>query len=113
MADQHEREVAAVAALCGGILHITDGQANTVDTNVSKFFDDLYNGIPYPKVNSQQQLFGPNFITIKVPSYFSLLIDEVLHPFYMFQLCSILLWSLDEYVFYAACIFTISLMSVL
>lgn len=83
------------------------------DTHVSKFFDDLYNGIPYPKVNSQQQLYGPNFITIKVPSYFSLLVEEVLHPFYMFQLCSILLWSLDEYLFYAGCIFTISLMSVL
>jgi len=83
------------------------------DTHVSKFFDDLYNGIPSHKVSSLQQLFGPNFITIKVPSYFSLLIDEVLHPFYMFQLCSILLWSLDNYMFYASCIFLISLLSVL
>lgn len=83
------------------------------DTLVSKFFDDLFNGIPYPNVSSQQQLYGPNFITIEVPSYFSLLVEEVLHPFYMFQLCSIVLWSLDEYMFYAGCIFTISLMSIL
>jgi len=83
------------------------------DTLVSTFFDDLYNGIAFPIVSSQQQLYGPNFITIKVPSYFSLLVEEVLHPFYMFQICSILLWSLDEYMFYAGCIFTISLMSVL
>ena len=50
---------------------------------------------------------------VQVPSYPSLLVDEVLHPFYLFQLCSILLWSLDEYVFYAACIGLISLVSVL
>eukprot|EP00092_Neocalanus_flemingeri_P007619 GFUD01008222.1.p1 GENE.GFUD01008222.1~~GFUD01008222.1.p1 ORF type:complete len:1156 (+),score=221.75 GFUD01008222.1:90-3557(+) len=83
------------------------------DTLVSKFFDDLYNGIPVRNVSSQQQLYGPNFITINVPSYFSLLVEEVLHPFYIFQLCSIVLWSLDQYVFYAVCIFLISLLSVL
>jgi len=83
------------------------------DTLVSKFFDDLNQGIPYLNVSSQQQLYGPNFISIKVPSYFSLLVEEVLHPFYIFQLCSIVLWSLDQYMFYAGCIFTISMMSVL
>lgn len=82
------------------------------DTQVSMLFDDLSGGIPFAKVGSKQQLFGPNFITIKVPSYLSLLIDEVLHPFYIFQICSIILWSLDQYMFYAGCIFTISLLSV-
>ena len=58
------------------------------------------------------QLHGANTISVPVPSYLSLLVEEVLNPFYIFQLCSIVLWSLDEYVFYAVCIFTISLLSV-
>ncbi|KAI9677560.1 MAG: hypothetical protein M1817_006514 [Caeruleum heppii] len=34
------------------------------------------------------------------------------HPFYVFQIASLLLWSLDEYYYYAACIFTISVVSI-
>jgi cation-transporting ATPase 13A2 len=37
-----------------------------------------------------------------------LLFDEVLHPFYIFQIASIILWSLDDYYYYASCIFVIS-----
>ena len=55
------------------------------DTPVSSLFNDLGHGIPGPKVATMQQLHGPNLVSIKVPSYFSLLIDEVLHPFYIFQ----------------------------
>jgi cation-transporting ATPase 13A3/4/5 len=36
----------------------------------------------------------------------------VLHPFYIFQVFSIILWSMDEYYYYAACIFIISVTSV-
>jgi len=37
---------------------------------------------------------------------------QVLNPFYIFQIFSILLWSLDEYYVYAGCIFGISTISV-
>jgi cation-transporting ATPase 13A3/4/5 len=40
------------------------------------------------------------------------LIDEAFHPFYMFQIASLVLWSLDEYYYYAVCIFLISLFSI-
>lgn len=43
-------------------------------------------------------LFGLNSIDIEGKSIITLLLDEVLHPFYVFQVASILLWSLDEYV---------------
>jgi hypothetical protein len=43
-------------------------------------------------------LFGLNTIDIEGKSIVSLLLDEVLHPFYVFQVASILLWTLDECV---------------
>ena len=37
---------------------------------------------------------------------------QVLHPFYLFQLCSVLLWFLDDYYVYSSCIFVISAISI-
>lgn len=34
------------------------------------------------------------------------------HPFYVFQIASLILWSLDEYYFYAAAIFVMSVGSI-
>ena len=36
---------------------------------------------------------------------------QVLNPFYIFPICSIILWSLDDYYIYASCIFLISAIS--
>lgn len=37
---------------------------------------------------------------------------KAFHPFYIFQIASLLLWSLDEYYYYAVCIFLISVSSI-
>ncbi|XP_062411536.1 polyamine-transporting ATPase 13A3 isoform X2 [Sardina pilchardus] len=56
--------------------------------------------------------FGVNEIAVKVPSVFKLLIKEVLNPFYIFQLFSVILWSADEYYYYAAAIVFMSVISI-
>ncbi|KAK5623716.1 hypothetical protein CRENBAI_007561 [Crenichthys baileyi] len=56
--------------------------------------------------------FGVNEIAVKVPSVFKLLIKEVLNPFYIFQLFSVILWSIDEYYYYAAAILFMSVISI-
>ncbi|KAM9795903.1 polyamine-transporting ATPase 13A3 isoform X1 [Syngnathus typhle] len=56
--------------------------------------------------------FGLNEIEVKVPSVFKLLIKEVLNPFYIFQLFSVILWSADEYYYYAIAIVIMSLISI-
>lgn len=53
-------------------------------------------------------IFGSNEIYIEVKSYFRLLVDEVLNPFYMFQVFSVTLWCFDEYYYYAVCVVLIS-----
>lgn len=37
---------------------------------------------------------------------------QVLNPFYVFQVFSIILWMSDKYYYYAVCIFLISLISI-
>jgi cation-transporting P-type ATPase 13A2 len=53
-------------------------------------------------------VFGANLIDIEQKSIPKLLVDEVLHPFYVFQVASLVLWSLEEYYYYAAAIFLMS-----
>lgn len=66
-----------------------------------------------PSTRTQRlSLFGSNEIDIKSKSTIALLIDEVIHPFYVFQIASIILWSLDSYYYYAFCIALISTFSV-
>ncbi|KAJ8416600.1 hypothetical protein AAFF_G00324780 [Aldrovandia affinis] len=66
-----------------------------------------------PSVQQYRRLFyGINQIEVKVPSIPKLLIKEVLNPFYIFQVFSIILWSLDDYYYYASAILMMSLLSV-
>lgn len=90
----------------------TELRGYDVETPVSTFFSSLSSGLSPDRSSALLQLYGINNITVEVPSYLSLLVKECLHPFYIFQLCSMTLWSLDEYVFYASCIFIISLLSI-
>uniref|UniRef100_A0A452GX53 Uncharacterized protein n=1 Tax=Gopherus agassizii TaxID=38772 RepID=A0A452GX53_9SAUR len=61
---------------------------------------------------SLRKVYGPNLIDVPVKSYLRLLVDEVLNPFYIFQVFSIILWLCDAYYYYAACIFVISAVSI-
>lgn len=58
-------------------------------------------------------IYGVNEIAVKVPSVFKLLIKEVLNPFYIFQLFSVILWSVDEYYYYALAIVIMSVVSII
>lgn len=57
-------------------------------------------------------IFGENNINIQEKSSLQLLADEVVHPFYVFQVFSIFLWLADDYYYYASCIFLISFVSI-
>lgn len=65
-------------------------------------------GLDSDEKHVREILFGKNLIDIEQKSTSQLLVDEVFHPFYIFQIASLTLWSLDTYYYYAACIFIIS-----
>ncbi|CAL8281134.1 unnamed protein product [Lota lota] len=56
--------------------------------------------------------FEENEIAVRVPSIFELLIKEVLNPFYIFQLFSVILWSFEDYYYYATAIVFMSVISI-
>jgi len=58
------------------------------------------------------KLYGENVITIDVKSYWQLFVEEVFNPFYIFQAFSVILWSLDDYFYYAGCIVFLTVVSV-
>ncbi|EAU91429.2 P-type ATPase [Coprinopsis cinerea okayama7 len=69
-------------------------------------------GVDSHTQHQRQLLFGPNEIDIETKSTPTLLVEEVIHPFYVFQIASIILWSLDSYYYYAFCIALISTASI-
>ncbi len=86
-----------------------------------------------PDRTLRKQLFGPNLIHIPVPHPITLLLDEVmncliityflffksnvslfskmLHPFYLFQVFSVILWYYNDYGIYATAIVIMSTIS--
>ena len=69
-------------------------------------------GIDSDEQEIREKVFGKNEIDIEMKSTVQLLLDEAFHPFYVFQIASIVLWSMDQYYYYAACIFVISIVSI-
>ncbi|KAJ8660316.1 hypothetical protein O0I10_003773 [Lichtheimia ornata] len=70
-------------------------------------------GLNSEKYQQRFCAFGPNLINIREKPIGKLLRDEVLNPFYVFQIGSIILWSMDDYYYYAFCIFLISAFSII
>ncbi|XP_027549015.1 cation-transporting ATPase 13A2 isoform X3 [Neopelma chrysocephalum] len=68
-------------------------------------------GLDQQDHSTRRKIYGPNLIEVPVKSYARLLVEEVLNPFYIFQVFSIVLWVCDAYYYYAACIFLISTVS--
>ncbi|KAM4888816.1 polyamine-transporting ATPase 13A3 isoform 3-T7 [Thomomys bottae] len=77
--------------------------------SVKYFWNDTIHNFDFLK----KLLYGINEIAVKVPSVFKLLIKEVLNPFYIFQLFSVILWSTDEYYYYALAIVIMSIVSII
>ncbi|KAM0324203.1 hypothetical protein ACHAQA_008397 [Verticillium albo-atrum] len=69
-------------------------------------------GLDSDEKHVREVVFGNNDIDIEQKSIPRLLVDEVFHPFYVFQIASLLLWSLDEYYYYAIAIFLMSFGSI-
>ncbi|KAG0214920.1 hypothetical protein BGX28_001126 [Mortierella sp. GBA30] len=61
----------------------------------------------------RSMVFGQNVIDVQEKTVGQLLVQEILHPFYIFQVFSMALWYVDDYIYYAACILVISTVSVI
>nr|CAB3224444.1 probable cation-transporting ATPase 13A3 [Phallusia mammillata] len=64
-------------------------------------------GLNEADVKNRCDLFGPNVITVRIPSNLYLLMSEILNPLYVFQLFAVIFLWFDEYYVYATAIFII------
>lgn len=48
-----------------------------------------------------QRLYGSNTTPIRLPPFLEMLQEQLVAPFFLFQVLCVLLWSLDEYWYYA------------
>ncbi|KAM9960008.1 hypothetical protein ACTFIW_007241 [Dictyostelium discoideum] len=69
------------------------------------------NGLSENNLQRMKQRFGSNEINFPVKNIPRLLMEEVLHPFFIFQIYSVCLWIAEEYYYYAGAIFIIATVS--
>ncbi|XP_057368287.1 polyamine-transporting ATPase 13A3-like isoform X2 [Daphnia carinata] len=65
-------------------------------------------GLSLLEQQRRRAIFGSNFINVPVKSVLELLLLEVLNPFYIFQVVSVLIWIMIEYYYFAAAIMVMS-----
>ncbi|XP_067328818.1 polyamine-transporting ATPase 13A2 isoform X2 [Anolis sagrei] len=88
-------------------------KASVLDEGLScSDLHDGHLGLSAKEQAARRKLYGPNLIDVPVKPYLRLLKDEILNPFYIFQIFSITLWLCEEYYSYSACIFVISALSI-
>ncbi|KAG2468428.1 AT133 ATPase, partial [Polypterus senegalus] len=81
-------------------------------THLSDIFNQHSEGLSSATQEYRKLFYGSNQIEVKVPSVVKLLVKEVLNPFYIFQIFSVILWSLNDYYYYASVILFMSVVSV-
>jgi cation-transporting P-type ATPase 13A2 len=83
--------------------------------NMNKSFFDIHSqfniGVNSIERLNKKQIYGENKIDIEMKSFLQLFFDEILSPFYFFQLISCAIWYYDNYWIYASTIIFISLIS--
>ncbi|XP_044076314.1 polyamine-transporting ATPase 13A3-like isoform X3 [Siniperca chuatsi] len=83
-----------------------------VKVSCASIHSDHSSGLSKTLQDYRALFFGENEIAVRVPSLFKLLIKEVLNPFYIFQLFSVVLWSAEDYYYYATAIIFMSVISI-
>jgi cation-transporting P-type ATPase 13A3/4/5 len=73
----------------------------------------MQQGLSESEQTVKRSIYGYNSIEINLTPIHKLFINEILSPFYIFQLFSCTIWILDDYVYYSLCILVISVISII
>lgn len=68
-------------------------------------------GLTPEEVSTLRSLYGDCVIQIPIPPVLTFFLQEILHPFFVFQLFSVLVWMFENYVLFASVIFLISVIT--
>jgi len=65
------------------------------------------------EIKSLQLTYGKCLLNVPIPSVWKILISEILHPLYMFQIVSVIVWLLAAYYYFCLAIFFMVLSSII
>jgi len=65
------------------------------------FYTQKWKGHSKQSLKTARNVFSDNSLLINLPPFLDLLTQQLLAPFFLFQLLCVLLWCLDEYWYYA------------
>ncbi|KAH9529860.1 hypothetical protein DERF_003718 [Dermatophagoides farinae] len=68
-------------------------------------------GLTASEQKQRRKIYGLNEIEVTVQTVMQILFQEVLEPFYIFQVFSLIVWTCDSYYYYASCIVVMSALS--
>ena len=87
---------------------VTDNQVVKVSGIPNRSSRDYLTVKSRENVTSKHNIFGKNSTLVKVTPLYKIFIDEILSPFYFFQLFSIIIWFNVEYMVYPSCIIAVT-----
>ncbi|XP_017072484.1 probable cation-transporting ATPase 13A3 isoform X2 [Drosophila eugracilis] len=85
---------------------------NGLDINIPCSYYHQQRGLTVNEQISRRIVFGDNEITVPLRDVKTLLFLEVLNPFYVFQLFSVVLWFTYDYYYYACVILLMSIFGI-
>ncbi|KAJ0411225.1 hypothetical protein ATCC90586_003864 [Pythium insidiosum] len=83
----------------------------TVKEELEKIRSRVDTGLDAFVANTKMELFGPNVVDIDPPFIPMLLFTKVVHPYYLFQYFSAIVWMAQDYTVYAIVILALSVIS--
>ncbi|XP_054745441.1 polyamine-transporting ATPase 13A3 isoform X2 [Anastrepha obliqua] len=115
---QFKRSKSARIFNCKQLRYAWDNQTQSfhklkgLDVNVSSAYFHQQKGLPAQEQLSRRLAYGPNEITIPYKDFKTLLVLEMLNPFYVFQIFSVILWFTYDYYYYACVILLMSMFGI-
>lgn len=103
---------------CKQLRYVWDNQTQSfnklkgLDVNVSSAYFHQQRGLPVQEQLSRRSAYGPNEITVPYKNLKTLLVLEMLNPFYVFQIFSVILWFIYDYYYYACVILLMSMFGI-
>ncbi|XP_039967667.1 probable cation-transporting ATPase 13A3 isoform X2 [Bactrocera tryoni] len=103
---------------CKHLRYVWDKQSQSfnklkgLDVNVSSAYFHQQRGLPVQEQLSRRLAYGPNEITVPYKNFKTLLVLEMLNPFYVFQIFSVILWFTYDYYYYACVILLMSMFGI-
>lgn len=97
----------------GYILNHINGVFERLDFDLPHSEVCAQEGLTDSQVSDRRKVYGEAYVSIPTRSVAALLIEEVFHPFLVFQILSMWIWYLDEYVIYAVCIAVVTVTSII